>query len=103
MTDYSQAQRDEDGASVKNAMQHIDSIRKTFGDVLVIPEIITIQDVCEMMLDTTKGPQKIGDHCSRAEIVAVLHALEENPCGDPHLVANYALSDYRQTQPSTKE
>lgn len=97
MTRYTQEQREKDELGVQSALQYVKHIRENFGELVVLPEVITIQDVCEMVLDTTKGPQKIGDHCSREEIVAVLQALGDNPCGDPHLVANYAISDYRET------
>ena len=103
MTKYTEAQRNEDSLSLKNALQQIDQIRALFSDVIVIPEVITIQDVMAIALDTTKGPQKIGDVCTREEIGAILRAFEDNACADPVLVAQYTLNDYRQANPVDKE
>jgi hypothetical protein len=104
MSRYHETQRDEDQLSLANALQYLDQISENFGDVLAIPEVITIQDVMAIALDTTKGPQLIGDVCSRDEIVHILRAFVDNPCGDPALIAQYALNDYRETQqPTNKE
>jgi hypothetical protein len=103
MSKYHETQRDEDLGSMTNALQYLDQIRTNFGDVVAIPEIVTIQDVMAIALDTTKGPQLIGDVCSRDEIVYILRAFADNPCGDPALIAQLALNDYRETNLSNKE
>lgn len=103
MSLYHKADREDDLASLANAMQYIDQIRANFGDVIAIPEIVTIQDICGIALDTTKGPQQIGDVCSRDEIIYILRAFADNPCGDPALIAQLALDDYRETQLTNKE
>lgn len=103
MSRYSEAQREEDRASLTNALQYIDNLRDTFGDVIAIPEVVTLHDVCGIALDTIKGPQQVGDVCSREEIVAILKAIEDNPCGDIALIAQLALNDYRETQLTNKE
>lgn len=97
MTRYHEFQRGEDRAKVATALQYIEDFRATFGDVIAIPEVITLEDVCGIALDTTKGPQQVGDVCSREEIVAILKAIEDNPCGDIALIAQLALNDYRET------
>lgn len=88
---------------LKTALQMLDLFRKSYSDVLVITEVITIQDVMTVALDTAKGPQKVGDVCSHDEINAILHAFEDNPGADPVLVAHYTLDEYRQTHPRNKE
>lgn len=103
MSRYHAAQREDDLASLANALQYVDQIRENWGDVIAIPEIVTIQDVMAIALDTTRGPQQVGDVCSREEIVAILKAIEENPCGDIALIAQLALNDYRETQLTNKE
>jgi hypothetical protein len=103
MSRYHAVQLEEDLGNLKNALQYLDQIRENFGDVLAIPEVVTIQDVMAIALDTTKGPQLIGDVCSRDEIVHILRAFVDNPCGDPALIAQYALNDYRETRPINKE
>jgi hypothetical protein len=103
MSQYHETQRDEDRAALSNALQYIDNLRATFGDVIAIPEVVTIEDVCGLALDTTKGPQQVGDVCSREEIVAILKAIENNPCGDIALIAQLALNEYRETNLTNKE
>lgn len=103
MSRYHAVQLEEDLGSLKNALQYLDQIRENFGDVIAIPEVVTIQDVMAIALDTTKGPQLIGDVCSRDEIVHILRAFVDNPCGDPALIAQYALNDYRETKLTNKE
>jgi hypothetical protein len=105
MTKYTLEERDQDAGAVANALQYLDNIRKEFADVIAIPFAITLKDVAEMTLDTSRGPQKIGDYCSRKEMVAILEgfALEDNACADPAQVAQYALKDYRETHTPEKE
>lgn len=103
MSRYHETQRDEDYASLANALQHLDSLRSVFADVIAIPEVVTIADVCGIALDTNRGPQVIGEVCSREEIVYILRAIEDNPCGDIALIAQLALNDYRETQLTNKE
>lgn len=86
-----------DELQLNEALEQIDQVRRTYGDLIAIPEIVTIQDVCGIALDTTKGPQQVGDVCSRGEIVAILRAIEDNPCGDIALLAQLVLNDYRET------
>lgn len=102
MTPYDDEQRAQDNAQLEDALRQLDEIREAYSDVVAIPEIITIQDVCSIALDTTKGPQQVGDVCSREEIVAILRAIEDNPCGDIALIAQLELNEYRQTH-KTKE
>lgn len=103
MSRYHEAQRDEDYASLANALQHLDSLRSAFGNVIAIPEVVTIADVCGIALDTTQGPQLVGEVCSREEVIHILRAIEDNPCGDVALIAQLALNDYRETQTTNKE
>lgn len=103
MSRYHEAQRDYDRAAMAAALQYVDNLRATFGEVIAIPEVVTIEDVCGIALDTTKGPQQIGDVCSRDEIIAVLKAIEDNPCGDIALIAHLTLNDYRETHATNKE
>lgn len=101
MTGYSYEEQAIDTQRVSAGLHRIAKERADYSDVIVIPLVITIHDVCEMVLDTTKGPQRVGDVCSREEIVHILRSFQDNPCGDPALVAQYALDDYRQTHPNT--
>lgn len=103
MSRYHEAQRDEDELKLNAAMTQIDQIRAAYGDLIAIPEIVTLHDVCGIALDTTKGPQQVGDVCSREEIVAILKAIEDNPCGDIAMIAQLALNDYRETNATNKE
>lgn len=103
MSRYSEIDREDDLAAVANALQYLDQIKANFGDVVVFPEVVTIQDVMAIALDTIEGPQQIGDVCSREEIVAILKAIGDNPCGDIALIAQLALNDYRETQLTNKE
>lgn len=103
MTRYSQEQMERDQDRLSTVMMELDQLREAYSDLIAIPEIITIQDVCGIVLDTTKGPQQVGDVCSREEIVAILKAIEDNPCGDIALVAQLTLNDYRQTHATNKE
>lgn len=101
MTRYSQALRDADQAFLKHGLARLRRALTDYEDLLVIPEIITIEDVCNIALDTTQGPQRVGDVCSRDEIIHILRAFQDNACGDPVLVAQYALNDYRDTHTPT--
>jgi hypothetical protein len=103
MSGYSYEEQTFDSHRVSAALLNIAKQREIFSDVIVIPSVITIHDVCNIDLDTTKGPQRIGDVCSREEIVHILRAFQDNPCGDPILIAQYALDDYRQTHTANKE
>lgn len=103
MSRYYPAEQAEDKAAVANAMQYIDQIRLNWSDVIAIPEVITIDDVCGIALETAKGPQQIGDICSREEIVYILRAIADNPCGDIALVAQLALTEFRKTPTTVKE
>jgi hypothetical protein len=103
MSGYSEPEKALDEKRLLKAFEHIDQLRTTFGDVIVFPDVVTIEDVCDIALDTTKGPQLVGAVCSREEIVHILRSFQDNPCGDPALVAQYALDDYRQTHNAKKE
>lgn len=103
MNRYKVVEQENDAVVLANAMQYVDHIRTLYGDVIAIPEVITIQDVCGIALNTASGPQQIGDVCSREEIVYILRAIADNPCGDIALVAQLALNDYRQTHPTRSE
>lgn len=103
MNRYTETQRISDLATVENALQYLDQIRENFGDVVVFPEVVTIKDVCSIALDTAQGPQQVGDVCSRDEIIAILRAIEDSPCGDIPLIAQLALNNYRETQLTDKE
>ena len=103
MIRYHEAQRDEDMIKVAAALTQVDQLRSAYGDVIAIPEVVTLQDVMGIALDTTKGPQQVGEVCSRDEIVAILKAIEDNPCGDIALVAQYTLNDYRETHAAKEE
>jgi hypothetical protein len=103
MSRYHEFQRGEDRTTLANALQYLEQLRANFGDVIAIPEVITLEDVCGIALDTTKGPQQVGDVCSREEIIAILKAIEENPCGDIALIAQLSLNDYRETHATNKE
>lgn len=103
MSRYHQAEQEADLDALANALQYIDQIRTNWSDVVAIPEVITIEDVCGLALDTAQGPQQIGDICSREEIVYILRAIADNPCGDIALVAQLALTEYRETRHTTKE
>lgn len=100
---YSPEEQALDQQRMRKALENINQLRAYFGDVVVVPAVITIHDVCDINLDTTKGPQRVGDVCSREEIVHILRAFQDNPCSDPILVAQYALDDYRQTHANNKE
>ena len=102
-TGYSQAEQALDAQRVNAALTHIAQECSNYSDVVVVPQVITIHDVCAIALDTTYGPLLVGDVCSREEIVHILRAFQNNPCGDLVLVAQYALNDYRETHPVTKE
>jgi len=97
MSRYHETQHEEDMTRLNAAMAQVDMLRAAYGDIIAIPEIVTIEDVCGIALDTTKWPQQVGDVCSREEIVAILKAIEDNPCGDIVLIAQLALNDYRET------
>lgn len=103
MSRYHEAQRDEDMAKMTAALTQIDQLREAYDDVIAIPEVVTLQDVMGIALDTTKGPQQVGEVCSREEIVTILKAIEDNPCGDIALIAQYALNDYRETHAAKED
>lgn len=104
MSSYEEHQKEEDQRSVANALQHLDSLRETFKDVIALPNVITLLDVCNLVMNTPRGPVKLSSIASRDELVAVLHALEENPCTpDPEQVAYYAIKEYREQHPSTRK
>jgi hypothetical protein len=103
MSRYHEDQRDEDKNKIDDAIAQFESLRAAYSDLVAIPEIVTLHDVCGIALDTTKGPQQVGDVCSREEIVAVLKAIEDNPCGDIALIAQLTLNDYRQTKTTNQE
>ena len=98
MSRYPQETYERDLTRLCDAMLELEQLRDVYGDLIAIPEIITIRDVMGIALDTSKGPQQVGDVCSRDEIIAILKAIEDNPCGDIALITQLALNDYRQTQ-----
>lgn len=102
MSRYSDDDKRRDALRALAALKRIEKIGAEHSDVVVV-RAITIRDICSMALDTTKGPQMIGDVCSRDEIVHILRAFADSPCGDPALIAQYALDDYRQTHKANKE
>ena len=85
------------------ALHHLQLFRAAYGHLVVFPDVVTVEDVAALRLDTAKGPQRVGDVCTAEEIKAILHAFENNPCADPTLVAQYALNDYRETNSDNKE
>ena len=102
MPKYSQQEEEQDRRRVTDALHALDSFRKNYQDVIAISEVITLAEVAEMVMDTPRGPIALANIASRDELVAVLRALEQNPCTpDPTQVAYYAINDYREQHPST--
>lgn len=93
---YTDEQATNDNVLIEYLLEQIDQLRKRCSDVVVLPICITLRDVAEMRLDTAKGPQRVGDVCTRDEMIAVLQALGEDPFGDPYLVLHYTIDDYRK-------
>lgn len=98
MSRYDETEKAQDQMRAAAGRAHIEAVEADYSDIIVIPDVITIKDVCEIALDTTKGPQRVGDVCSREEIVHILRAFKDNPCSDPVLVAQYTLDEYRQNK-----
>ncbi len=96
-------QQNRDTGRVFEAFDELKKFEAKYGDLVVIPETITILDVAEAELSTRTGPTKSKDIFTRDELLAALQVLKASPCANVPEAIYQAVLDYRQTHKLPKE
>jgi hypothetical protein len=61
-----------DREQILSALDDINEFRRKYGDVIAIPEVVTLHDITEYRLDTPRGPRVFKSIYDRETAVAVL-------------------------------
>jgi hypothetical protein len=72
MTPYEKENCDEDRERILTALDELNALRQKYADLIAIPEVVTLHDVTEYHLDTSRGPRQIKKTYDRATAVALL-------------------------------
>jgi hypothetical protein len=78
MTPYTTDQFNKDRERILSALDALDALRQKYGDVIAIPEIVTLHDITEYRVDTQRGPRVFDTMYDRNTAVAVLNYFKGN-------------------------
>jgi hypothetical protein len=101
MTPYTVQNEIADRERIMAALDELNAIRERYKDVIAIPEVVTLHDITNYRLDTSKGPRQFQKAYDRATAVAVLEYFAGTDYISPELFENTivcALQDYKQTK-----
>ena len=79
MTSYARdSSYEEDRERILIALDMLAELRAKYKDVIAIPEVVTLHDITEYRLDTSRGPREFKQVYDRKTAVAVLEYFAGN-------------------------
>jgi len=73
MTPYTdESSFDDDRERILSALDELNELRRKHGEIIAVPEVVTLHDIAEYRLDTPHGPRVFKSIYDRDAAVAVL-------------------------------
>lgn len=101
MIRYDKKTESADKERILRALDVLNELRKKYQDVVAIPEVVTLHDITEYRLDTSRGPREFKQIYDRKTAVAVLEYFAGNDYISPEHFENtivYALQELPKTK-----